>query len=88
MPLIAQVQAGDAQTQNGAEFSAPFGGFHEAGMERIRPLHGPQSGHVVVGAGGDEIIGVDHVRRIAESGNIPLRSKGFASGSQLYPQKG
>ena len=86
--MIAQVHADDAQTQNGAKFSAPLCGFHKAGMERVRTLHGPELGHVVVGAGDDEIIGVDHGRRIAESGNIPLRSKGFASGSQLYPRKG
>lgn len=86
--MIAQVQADDAQTQNCAEFSTPFGGFHKAGMERVRTLHGPELGHVVVGAGGDGIVGVDHARNIAESGHSPLRSKGFASSSQPYPQKG
>ena len=88
MPLIAQVQADDAQTQNGAEFGAPFGGLHEAGVERVRTLHGPELGHVVVGAGDGRWVGFDHGRRIAESGIISLRSKGFANGSQLYPQKG
>lgn len=86
--MIAQVQADDAQTQNGAEFSAPFSGLHKAGMERVRTLHYLSRGHAVVGAGGDGGVGVFHARRIAESGHSPLRSKGFSSGSQLYPQKG
>lgn len=56
-------------------------------MERVRTLHGPELGHVVVGAGGDGIVGVDHARNIAESGHSPLRSKGFSCSSQLHPRK-
>lgn len=84
MLLIAQVQADYAQTQNGAKFSTPFGGFHEAGMERVRTLDRPGSGHGVDNGN----VGVDHGRNIAVSGHSPLRSKGFSCSSQPYPQKG
>jgi hypothetical protein len=80
----AQVQADNPQAQNCAKFGTPLGGLHMAGMERVRTLHRPGPRHGV----GDGNVGVYHARRIAESGNVTLRSKGFASGSQLYPQKG
>jgi hypothetical protein len=57
-------------------------------MERVRTLHGPELGHVVVGAGDDGIVGFSHARRIAESGHSPLRSKGLSCSSQLYPGEG
>jgi hypothetical protein len=57
-------------------------------MERIRTLHGPELGHVVIGAGDGRWVGFDHGRNIAESGYSLLRSKGFSCSSQPYPQKG